>query len=468
MPRAFDLVVIGAGPGGYVAAIRAAQLGMKVACVEKSRTLGGTCLNVGCIPSKALLDSSELYHLASERFARHGIGFDGLKLDLAAMLGRKDAVVKGLTDGVRYLFRKNKVEPVFGTARLSSPTTVEVSASDGGRTPLEAGHILLATGSEPVKLPFLPFDGRAVVDSTGALSFESVPEHLVVVGAGYIGLELGSVWKRLGSRVTVIEFLPRIVPSADEEMGTLLQKSLTRQGLEFHLETKVTGAKVAGNRAVVYCEKTGGSKKSFDCDRVLVAVGRRPFVEGLGLTEAGVAVDPGTGRVPVDPRFRTNVATISAIGDLIEGPMLAHKAEDEGIAFAELLAGRAGHVNYAAIPGVIYTWPELASVGLTEEQLKKDGTAYKAGKFPFLANGRAKAMDETEGIVKILADEKTDRVLGVHILGPRASDLIAEAVAVLEFAGSAEDIARTCHAHPTLSEAVREAALAVDGRAIHG
>jgi dihydrolipoamide dehydrogenase len=467
VPSAFDLVVIGAGPGGYVAAIRAAQLGMKVACVEKGRTLGGTCLNVGCIPSKAMLDSSELYHLASERFKRHGIGFDGLRLDLAAMLARKDAVVKGLTDGVRYLFRKNKIEAIFGTARLSSPKSVAVSKSEGGGVEIEAGHILLATGSAPVALPFLPFDGGTVVDSTGALSFETVPEHLVVVGAGYIGLELGSVWKRLGAKVTVIEFLPRIVPSADVEMGTLLEKSLSKQGLEFHLETKVTGASIEGARAVVRAEKAYQSRLSVECDRILVAVGRRPYIEGLGLAEVGVAVDSQTGKVPVDGRFRTNVSTISAIGDLIEGPMLAHKAEDEGVAFAELLAGRHGHVNYATIPGVIYTWPELASVGLTEEQAKESGVPYKAGKFPFAANGRAKAMDETEGIVKILAEGRTDRVLGVHILGPRASDMIAEAVAVMEFGGSAEDIARTCHAHPTLSEAVREAALAVDGRAIH-
>ncbi len=467
MPSPFDLVVIGAGPGGYVAAIRAAQLGMKVACVEKSQTLGGTCLNVGCIPSKALLDSSELYHLAQERFKRHGIGFNGLTLDLPAMLARKDGVVKSLTDGVRFLFRKNKIEPIFGTARVSSPTSVEVSQSDGTRTVLEAGHILLATGSEPIKLPSLPFNGRTVVDSTGALCFESVPDHLVVVGAGYIGLELGSVWRRLGAKVTVIEFLPRIVPSADREMGELLQKSLTRQGLAFQLETKVTGALIEGARATVRAEKTDGTRLTFECDRILVAVGRRPYVQGLGLTEAGVVVDPKTGRVAVDARFRTNIPTISAIGDLIEGPMLAHKAEDEGIAFSELLAGRPGHVEYGTIPGVIYTWPELASVGLTEEQVKAGGNPYKVGKFPFLANGRAKAMDETEGSVKILADANTDRVLGVHILGPRASDLIAEAVAVMEFAGSAEDIARTCHAHPTLSEAVREAALAVDGRAIH-
>jgi dihydrolipoamide dehydrogenase len=463
----FDLVVIGAGPGGYVAAIRAAQLGMKVACVEKGRTLGGTCLNVGCIPSKAMLDSSELYHLAKERFGKHGIKFDAIKLDLAAMLARKAEVVKGLTDGVRFLFKKNKVETVFGTARVSSPTSVQVALSEGGTLDLQTRQILLATGSEPVNLPFLPGNGQTVVDSTGALAFDKVPDHLVVVGAGYIGLELGSVWRRLGSKVTVIEFLPRIVPTADNEMGELLKKSLTRQGLEFHLETKVTGASLEKGRAIVHAEKKDGKKLDFDCERVLVAVGRRAYTQGLGLAEVGVAVDAKTGKVTVDAHFRTNVASISAIGDVIDGPMLAHKAEDEGIACAEILAGKAGHVNYDTIPGVIYTWPELASVGLNEEQAKEKGLTYKIGKFPFLANGRAKAMDETEGLVKILADATSDKVLGVHILGPRASEMIAEAVMVMEFAGSAEDIARTCHAHPTLSEATREAALAVDGRAIH-
>lgn len=467
MAEQFDLVVIGAGPGGYVAAIRAAQLGMKVGCVEKGPTLGGTCLNVGCIPSKAMLDSSELYHLTRERLGRHGIKVDGVSLDLAAMLARKDKVVKGLTEGVRYLFRKNRIETIFGTGRVSSPTTVTVAASDGKRVDLTAAHILLATGSVPAQLPTLPFDGRVVVDSTGALGFDNVPDHLVVVGAGYIGLELGSVWKRLGAKVTVIEFLPRIVPMADHEMGELLQKSLAKQGLEFHLETKVTGASIRGDKATVQAEKKDGAKLAIDCTRILVAVGRRPYTEGLGLGEIGVAVDARTGKVAVDARFRTNIATISAIGDLIEGPMLAHKAEDEGIAVAEILAGKPGHVDYATIPSVIYTWPELASVGLTEEQARAEGLSYHVGEFPFLANGRAKAMDETEGLVKILADAASDRVLGVHILGPRASDMIAEAVSVMEFAGSAEDIARTSHAHPTLSEAVREAALAVDRRAIH-
>jgi dihydrolipoamide dehydrogenase len=464
----FDLVVIGAGPGGYVAAIRAAQLGMKVACVDKSRTLGGTCLNVGCIPSKAMLDSSELYALARERFRKHGIVADGISLDLKAMLARKDQVVKGLTDGVRYLFRKNRIEPMFGAARLESATSLKVTLNEGGDRELKAGHILLATGSVPVGLPFLPFDGKTVVDSTGALAFDAVPEHLVVIGAGYIGLELGSVWKRLGAKVTVLEFLPRVVPAADHEMGELLKKSLSRQGLELHLETKLTGASIEAGRASLRAEKKDGAKAAYECDRVLVAVGRRAFTEGLGLDRAGIAVDARTGKVPVDARYRTSVATISAIGDVIDGPMLAHKAEDEGIAVAEILAGKPGHVNYDTIPSVIYTWPELASVGLTEEQAQERGLKYRVGKFPFAANGRAKAMDETEGQVKILADAVTDRVLGVHILGARASEMIAEAVAVMEFAGSAEDIARTCHAHPTLSEATREAALAVDGRAIHG
>jgi dihydrolipoamide dehydrogenase len=462
----YDLIVIGAGPGGYVAAIRAAQLGMKVACVEKRAALGGTCLNIGCIPSKALLDSSELYHLAQARFARHGIKVGGLELDIPAMLARKDAVVKGLTDGVKFLFRKNKIDPVFGTARIASPGSVVVSTSEGDRT-LETKHILIATGSEPINLPFMPFDGKTIVSSTEALCFEKVPQHLVVVGGGYIGLELGSVWQRLGSKVTVVEFLPRIVPLADVELGTLLHKSLAKQGLEFELETKVTGAKVKGAKVTVSAESKDGKSLTLECDRVLVAVGRRAYTEGLGLKEVGVNVDPKTGKVATNPHFQTNIPGISAIGDVIDGPMLAHKAEDEGVACAELLAGKAGHVDYNTIPSVIYTWPEMASVGITEEQAKDQRLEYKVGKFPFIANGRAKAMDETEGIVKILADAKTDRVLGVHIFGPRASDMIAEAVTTMEFAGSAEDIARICHAHPTLSEAFREAAMAVDKRAIH-
>jgi len=463
----YDLVVIGAGPGGYVAAIRAAQLGLKVACVEKRASLGGTCLNIGCIPSKALLDSSELYHLAVHRFAKHGIQVGAVGLDLAAMHARKDAVVKELTEGVRFLFRKQNITTLSGIGRVASPTSVVVKNNDGVETAVEAAHILLATGSAPINLPFLPFDGKVVVSSTEALTFAKVPDHLLVVGGGYIGLELGSVWRRLGAKVTVVEFLPRIVPLADSEIGQILHKSLVKQGLEFQMETKVTGAKVANGRALVTAETKDGKSLTFDCERVLVSVGRRAYTEGLGLEEVGVKVDPKTGKVGIDARFRTNVPTISAIGDLVDGPMLAHKAEDEGTAFAELLAGQAGHINYETIPSVIYTWPEMASVGITEEQAKERKVEYKVGKFPFVANGRAKAMDESEGMVKIIADARTDRVLGVHIIGPRASDMIAEAVTTLEFAGSAEDIARICHAHPTLSEAFREAALDVDARAIH-
>jgi len=463
----YDLVVIGAGPGGYVAAIRAAQLGLKVACVEKRASLGGTCLNIGCIPSKALLDSSELYHLAVHRFAKHGIQVGAVGLDLAAMHARKDAVVKELTEGVRFLFRKQNIATLSGIGRVASPTSVVVKNNDGVETAVEAAHILLATGSAPINLPFLPFDGKVVVSSTEALTFAKVPDHLLVVGGGYIGLELGSVWRRLGAKVTVVEFLPRIVPLADSEIGQILHKSLVKQGLEFQMETKVTGAKVANGRALVTAETKDGKSLTFDCERVLVSVGRRAYTEGLGLEEVGVKVDPKTGKVGIDARFRTNVPTISAIGDLVDGPMLAHKAEDEGTAFAELLAGQAGHINYETIPSVIYTWPEMASVGITEEQAKERKVEYKVGKFPFVANGRAKAMDESEGMVKIIADARTDRVLGVHIIGPRASDMIAEAVTTLEFAGSAEDIARICHAHPTLSEAFREAALDVDARAIH-
>jgi dihydrolipoamide dehydrogenase len=463
----YDLVVIGAGPGGYVAAIRAAQLGLRVACVEKRATLGGTCLNVGCIPSKTLLDSSELFDLARHKFAVHGIKVEGLGLDIPAMMARKDRVVKELTDGLRFLFKKNKIDPYFGFARIASPNSVVVR-DDGGETTLEARHILIATGSEPIELPFLKFDGRVVVSSTEALCFERVPEHLVVVGGGYIGLELGSVWKRLGSRVTVVEFLPRIVPHADREIGTMLHKILARQGLEFHLETKVTGAKVHDGGATVTAQTKDGQELALDCDKVLVSVGRRGFVEGLGLDAVGVEHDPKAGKVNVDAHFRTNVPSISAIGDVIAGPMLAHKAEEEGVAFAELLAGKAGHINYETIPSIIYTWPEMSSVGITEEQAKERGYEYKVGKYPFGPNGRAKAMDEADGVVKIIANAATDRVLGVHILGPRASDMIAEAVAIMEFSGSAEDIARICHAHPTLSEVMREAALAVDKRAIHG
>jgi dihydrolipoamide dehydrogenase len=463
MSEKYDLVVIGAGPGGYVAAIRAAQLGMKVACVDKNRALGGTCLNIGCIPSKALLDSSELYYLAKQRFPRHGIQIQGITVDLASMMARKDGIVKSLTDGVAFLFRKNRITFVHGPAKLAGKGKVTVSAEKP--TQLEATAILLATGSEPAPLPFLPFDGTQVVSSTEALAFSSVPEHLIVIGGGYIGLELGSVWLRLGSRVTVLEFLPRLLPLNDTEIAGMLTRSLAKQGLEFHLETRVTGARKESGQIAVQAEQAGQSVE-FTGDKVLVAVGRRPCTANLGLAEVGVQIDK-TGKVTVDENYETSVPGIYALGDLIAGPMLAHKASEEGVAFAENLATKAGHVNYAAIPSVIYTAPELAAVGLTEEQVKESGQAYKVGKFPFQANGRAKCLDETEGLVKIITSAKSDRLLGMHILGARASDMIAEGVLALEFGASAEDIARTCHAHPTLSEAVGEAARAAWAAAIH-
>jgi dihydrolipoamide dehydrogenase len=465
MAERYDLVVIGAGPGGYVAAIRAAQLGKKVACVEKRPTLGGTCLNVGCIPSKALLDSSEFYSLATHKFARHGIILPKVDLDVPTMQKRKDAVVKANVDGIAYLFKKYGVTPVYGTARLDGPGKVDVKLNDGKSTTLEAGAILLATGSESTPLPPLPFDGKHIVSSTEALTFEKVPEQLIVVGGGYIGLELGSVWARLGSKVTVLEFLPRILPLTDTEIATLAYKSLAKQGLTFHLDTKVTGGKVHANKVTVTATTKDGEQK-FEADKVLVSVGRRAVTQGLGLEEAGIKIEKG--KVVVDDKFQTSAPNVYAIGDLIDGPMLAHKAMEEGFAFAEMLAGQPAHVNYDAIPSVVYTWPEIAAVGKTEEQLKEAGVEYRVGKFPFLASGRARAMDETEGIVKLLADAKTDRLLGVHIFGPRASELIAEAVTPMEFVGSAEDIARIVHAHPTLSEALGEAArVAYFGKAIH-
>jgi dihydrolipoamide dehydrogenase len=467
VPERFDVLVIGAGPGGYTAAIRAAQLGMRVACIEKGASLGGTCLNIGCIPSKALLDSSELFAQARTHFSHHGIKAGDATLDLAAMLGRKDKVVKGLTDGIAFLFKKNKITPIHGSARLAGPGVVSVSGPGGeAEKRVEAKAILLATGSEPTPLPAIPFDGRHIVTSTEALAFDKVPQHLIVVGAGFIGLELGSVWSRLGAKVTVVEFLPRIVPAADGEIARLLQRSLAKQGLTFHLDTKVTRAAIQGGEVAVTATSEGKDVE-FKGDRVLVAVGRRPYTVGLGLKEAGVHYDERSGRIPVNEGFQTNVPTVYAIGDLIDGPMLAHKAEEEAFAFAERLAGQKTLVNYDTVPGVVYTWPEAAMVGQTEEQLKQSSREYRVGKFPFSASSRARCLDETEGLVKILADKKTDRLLGVHILGPRASELIAEAVSVMEFGGSAEDIARTCHAHPTLTEAVREAALAVDRRSLN-
>jgi dihydrolipoamide dehydrogenase len=466
MADRYDLVVIGAGPGGYVAALRAAQLGLKAAVVDKRRALGGTCLNIGCIPSKALLESSELFYLARTRFGHHGIEVGKPGLDLARMLHRKDEVVKGLTDGIAFLFKKNKVAFVQGLGRLGPRGRVVVKTEDGRVTELEAGAILLATGSEPAGLPALPFDGTSIVSSTEALAFDRVPAHLIVVGAGYIGLELGSVWSRLGAKVTVLEFLPHILPASDRELAGVLQRLLTRQGLTFHLDTKVTAGAAQGGKVVVNGE-AGGEGVTFQADKVLVAVGRLPCTAGLGLKEAGVAVDARTGRVQVDEGLQTNVQGVYAIGDLIAGPMLAHKASEEGIAVAERLAGQRPHVDYATIPSVVYTAPELASVGLTEEQVKEAGQEYRVGKSPFMANGRARCLDETEGLVKVVTDARTDRILGVHILGPRASDLIAEAVVAMEYGASAEDVARTCHAHPTLSEAIGEAARAAWTAALH-
>jgi dihydrolipoamide dehydrogenase len=466
MPDRYDLIVLGSGPGGYTCAIRAAQLGMKVACVEKRPSLGGTCLNIGCIPSKALLDSSEHFAFTRNRLSRHGIKVGDVALDVAAMMSRKDRVVQGLTDGVAFLFKKNKIAPIAGSARLGERGQVVVKGPKDEAILLEAEHVVLATGSEPVGLPAVPFDGTHIVSSTEALAFAKVPQHLIVVGGGYIGLELGSVWSRLGAKVTVLEFLPKLLPLNDRETADALHKALSKQGLEFHLDTKVTAASVQGGHVIVNAQ-AGGKDVTFPGDRVLVAVGRRPYTAGLGLKEAGVRTDERSGHVLVDDNWRTNLEGVYAIGDLIAGPMLAHKAEEEGIAVVERIAGMKTHVNYDAIPSVIYTHPELAAVGQTEEQVREAGREYRVGKFPFAANARARCLDEIKGFVKVIADARTDRVLGVHIFGPRASDLIAEAVSVIEFAGSSEDIARTCHAHPTLSEAVREAALGVERRTIN-
>src|SRR5687767_5754439 len=461
----FDLIVIGAGPGGYVAAIRAAQLGMRVACVEKDDSLGGTCLNIGCIPSKALLDSSELYEQAKTHFHHHGIKAAGIELDLAAMMARKDGVVSHLTRGVAGLFKKNKIQHVIGMARITGVGSVEVTAEDGAKQTITASKILIATGSAPIELKSIPFDGKHVVSSTEALAFTEVPKKLLVIGAGAIGLELGSVWNRLGSEVVVIEFLDRILPLMDREMTTALQRSLTKQGMTFRLNAGAQGATIEKGR-VRLTWKSRETTEVEEADKVLVAIGRRPYTESLGLREIGVAMDQ-RGFVTVNNHFETNVAGIYAIGDVIGGAMLAHKAEEEGTACAEMIAGKAGHVNYLAVPNVVYTFPELASVGLTEDEAKTKYGDVRIGKFPFTANGRARAMDATDGMVKIVGDAKTDRLLGMHILGARASDMIAEGAVAIEFASSCEDIARSVHAHPTLPEAIKEAALAVDKRAIH-
>jgi dihydrolipoamide dehydrogenase len=461
----FDVVIIGSGPGGYVAAIRAAQLGLKTAIVEKDKDLGGTCLNIGCIPSKALLTSSDHYVFAKKEATKHGIVLENVGLDLAKMLARKDKVVKTMNSGVKMLMKGNKVTTFQGLGTVTAPGRVTIKPEEGDSQEIETKNIVIATGSVPVELANMKFDGDVIVSSTEALAFEKAPEKLVVIGGGAIGLELGSVWSRLGSEVIVLEFLPRIALGFDFELANLLQRSLTAQGMVFHLETKVGSVKVEKGRAVATATK-GGEELKFEADKVLVSVGRRAFAKGVFGEKLGVALDD-RGRVKVDDHFRTNVAGIYAIGDVIAGPMLAHKAEEEGIACVEMIAGKAGHVNYDVIPGIIYTNPELAGVGVTEDFAKEKGMKVRIGKFPFRANGRAVANEDVEGVVKFVADAETDRILGAHILAHAASELIAETVAVMEFGGSSEDLGRTVHAHPTLSEAVKEAALSVDKRALH-
>ncbi|CAN5317019.1 dihydrolipoyl dehydrogenase [soil metagenome] len=463
----YDLIVIGTGPGGYVCAIRAAQLGMKVAVVEKNTTLGGTCLNIGCMPSKALLYASELFEEAGHNFAKMGIKVSAPALDMPAMMNFKQQGIDGNVKGVEFLMKKNKIDVVFGTGKVLGAGKVEVKAADGKTQVLETKNIVIATGSDVTKLKGIEIDEKRIVSSTGALSLEKVPEKMIVVGAGVIGLELGSVWRRLGAQVTVVEFLDRILPGMDGEVAKSFQRILEKQGFAFKLSAKVTGVDSSGKTLTVQVEPAaGGAAETLEADVVLVAIGRVPYTDALGLKEAGVALDERS-RVKIDHHFATNVAGIYAIGDVVAGPMLAHKAEDEGVACAEILAGQAGHVNYDVIPGVVYTTPEVAAVGKTEEELKQAGVAYSVGKFPFTANGRSKVNQTTDGFVKILADAKTDRVLGVHIIGREAGEMIHECCVLMEFGGSAEDLARTCHAHPTRSEAVKEAAFAVAKRAIH-
>ncbi len=464
---AYDLVVIGSGPGGYVCAIRAAQLGMKVAVVEKQKTFGGTCLNIGCIPSKALLHASELFEEAGHSFEKMGIKLVAPKLDLPGMMKFKDDGVDGNVKGVAFLFRKNKIEAFHGTGKILAPGQIEIRADDGQAQTIETKAIVIATGSDVARLNGIDIDEKRIVSSTGALSLDKVPQRLLVVGAGVIGLELGSVWRRLGSEVLVVEFLDRILPGIDAEVGKQFQRMLERQGMTFKLSSKLTAVDDSGKKLKAKVEPVaGGAAETVEADAVLVAIGRVPYTEGLGLEAAGVNRD-NRGRVVVDRHFASSVPGIYAIGDVIAGPMLAHKAEDEGVAVAEILAGQAGHVNYDVIPNVVYTYPEIASVGKSEEELKEGGIAYRAGKFPFTANPRARVNLTPEGFVKILADAGTDRVLGVHIVSADAGNMIAEAAVAMEFGASSEDIARTCHAHPTLSEAVKEAALAVDKRSIH-
>jgi dihydrolipoamide dehydrogenase len=465
---AYDLIVIGTGPGGYVCAIRAAQLGLKVAVIEKRATHGGTCLNIGCIPSKAMLHASELYEEAGHGFAAMGIEVPPPRLDLAKMMAFKDQGVKGNVDGVAFLLKKNKIDAVHGAATILGPGKVGVAVEGGAKQQLEAKHIVIATGSDVARLPGVTIDEKAIVSSTGALTLAKVPRRLLVIGAGVIGLELGSVWRRLGAEVMVVEFLDRILPGTDAEVARNVQRILMKQGMSFKLASKVTGVarNGASHRVAIEPAAGGGESMTVEADVVLVAIGRVPYTEGLGIENAGIKLD-NRRRIVVDPHYQTSVPGIYAIGDVIAGPMLAHKAEDEGMAVAEILAGQAGHVNYDVIPNVIYTFPEVATVGKSEEELKAAGIAYRVGKFPFTANGRAKVNKTTDGFVKILADAATDRILGVHMIAAQASEMIAEASVIMEFGGSAEDLARTCHAHPTLTEAMKEAALAVDKRSIH-
>jgi dihydrolipoamide dehydrogenase len=463
----FDLVVIGGGPGGYVCAIRAAQLGLKTACVESRGALGGTCLNVGCIPSKSLLNLSENYYKAKKDFNQQGIEIAGIKLNIEKMMSNKNKSIQVLTKGVEFLFKKNKVTYLKGKGVVFSKNDVVVYGDNNSRSNIKAKNIVIATGSEVASLPGIEIDEKNIVSSTGALSFEKVPKKLAVIGGGYIGLEMGSVWSRLGSDVTVIEYLDFITPGMDREVSNEFQKILTKQGIKFEMGSKVNTVNSKGNFVTIsYTDIKNSKEKKIEVDKVLVAVGRKPYTEGLNLSKIGVKLD-NKGRIEINNKLQTSVENIYAIGDVIKGPMLAHKAEDEGIAVAEILAGQSGHVNYDVIPGVIYTSPEVATVGKTEEQLKSENQSYKVGKFPFLANSRAKVNNETDGFVKILADSKTDKVLGVHIIGPHCGDMIAEMALAMEFGASAEDIARTCHAHPTHTEAIKEAALAVDKRPIH-
>lgn len=462
----YDLVVIGTGPGGYVCAVRASQLGMKVAVVEKNATLGGTCLNVGCMPSKALLHASEMFEEAGHSFAKMGVSVSTPKLELPAMMNFKQQGIDGNVKGVEFLMKKNKVDVLKGTGKILGTGKVEVSA-DGKSQTIETRNIVIATGSDIARLKGIEIDEKRIVSSTGALSLEKVPGRLLVIGAGVIGLELGSVWRRLGSEVMVVEFLDRILPGMDGEIAKQFQRILEKQGFAFKLGSKVTGVEANGKALLAKIEPAaGGAAETIEADVVLVCIGRVPYTDGLGLKEAGVALD-NRGRVQIDPHFATSLKGVYAIGDVVAGPMLAHKAEDEGVAVAEIIAGQSGHVNYDVIPGVVYTTPEVSSVGKTEEELKQAGVSYTVGKFPFTANGRSKVNQTTDGFVKILADAKTDRVLGVHIIGIEAGEMIHEACVLMEFGGSAEDLARTCHAHPTRSEAVKEAALAVGKRAIH-